>query len=105
MTATYRTVKVEEKQLVGCTCNQCGWAWDGADDTVFGIVEHTYTGGYGSNPLDDLMQYTFSLCETCLAKMFLGFRTPPQMRNLIAGDDDWSWEEEKQQITKRIGVL
>jgi hypothetical protein len=43
----------------------------------------SYVGGYGSTPLEDLKRYSFSLCENCLADLFLTFKTLPSTENTL----------------------
>lgn len=83
-----RIQTIEETVNEEVLCNKCGeslFVLIGiAQDTderivdTYGIVEHTYTGGYGSDPLHDLTSYTFSLCEPCLAELFKSFTIPVQ---------------------------
>lgn len=42
-----------------------------------GLIEHTVCGVYGSDSLEDMTSYTFSLCEHCLKELFDTFATPP----------------------------
>lgn len=108
MTATYKETLVYQQEIDACHCNQCGGSLkqreDGLDSIV-GLIEQTYVGGWYSSPLNDTTHYKFSLCEICLAKMFLNFKTPPEISGMykISGmDKDDDWEDEKQIILDRL---
>lgn len=49
---------------------------------AYGLIEATVTGGYDSGALSDYTQYTFSLCETCLKRLFDSFKLPPETGEL-----------------------
>ena len=73
-----------------CICNNCGKDFlvysrgiDGEEFPVgyYGMFDMTYSGGYESDDLSDCLEYTFSLCESCLKDLFKGFKIPPRIRN------------------------
>ena len=43
-----------------------------------GLVEITVEGQYLSPVLEDMEEYTFSICERCLKKMFDNFAIKPE---------------------------
>ena len=45
-------------------------------------------GGYGSKPLEDDVNYTFTLCEECLADLFTSFKIPVAVHDRLSGIDD-----------------
>ncbi len=49
----------------------------------YGLIEVTVSGGYHSFTLEDLTQYTFSMCEGCLKKLFDTFKIPPETLDLM----------------------
>lgn len=63
-------------------CNQCGESCHPEDSGknkygqpyFYGLIEATIRGSYYSPALNDECDYTFSLCEVCLKKMFDGFK-------------------------------
>jgi len=70
---------VKEVEVVDdIICNNCGKSLSGPEPGDFyGLVETMVRGGYSSDGLVDGEIYTFSLCETCLKKMFDAFKIPP----------------------------
>lgn len=75
-TAKTKTVEVEE--MTDILCNKCGGSCkDDSDMNFEGLLEVTIRGGYASK-LGDMVDYTFSLCETCLEKLFGEFKLPPE---------------------------
>jgi len=82
-------VKIREEakeETVDIICNMCGgsccnyvneYAED--DKPYSGLVEYTVYGNYWSKPLDDMTEYTFSICESCLLKLFNKFEVPVQI--------------------------
>jgi hypothetical protein len=89
-----KTVKreVELEETKDIICNLCGESCslgsaynDGNDPDPLdysGLIEQTVTGGYNSTPgngngaLDDMVRYSFSLCEFCLDWLFQQFTIP-----------------------------
>jgi len=62
-------------------CNKCGKSLKRIISTCgqynyCGLMEITVKGCYGSDPLEDLKSYTFSLCENCLDELFKSFKLP-----------------------------
>ncbi len=108
MTATYKEIKVVsiKKEIDECLCNKCARALrKNPNAGLYGLIEHTYSGHYGSNPLNDLTDYTFSLCEFCLADMFLEFKLPPKILDRLNRDHldpEITWEEESSYIKNNI---
>lgn len=48
-----------------------------------GLIEQTVSGVYGSDSLEDMTHYTFSMCEHCLKDLFERFKHPVE----VAGYD------------------
>lgn len=76
-----KTLQVSPKKyMVDALCNKCGESCrvSGTDeDPIFeGIVEYTVAGSYFSKTLEDMTQYTFSMCGGCLKQMFETFKHP-----------------------------
>ena len=71
---------VEEEVTVDVFCNKCGGSCK-RECGFFGLIEHTVSGGYGSDPLSDGASYTFSLCESCLNELFNEFKIPVDERS------------------------
>jgi hypothetical protein len=67
-------------------CNQCGESCASPhhpyhserdlEENAYGLIDAKVRGHYCSYALDDMHDYTFSLCEACLMKLFSGFKTP-----------------------------
>ncbi len=64
-----QSVEVVEDTL----CNKCGESC-GKDEYPYGLIEAKVCGGYNSPRLSDGHAYKFSLCEDCLAGLFLEFK-------------------------------
>ncbi|NJL72566.1 MAG: hypothetical protein HC888_13860 [Candidatus Competibacteraceae bacterium] len=66
-------------------CNLCGEDtrkfFDEGDKRgeYYGLIDANFTTGYLSDDLYDGMSITFSLCEKCLAELFLKFKVPPKV--------------------------
>lgn len=43
---------------------------------VYGLEEAKVTGGFFSDPLRDMTEYQFNLCESCLDALFKTFKIP-----------------------------
>jgi len=87
-----KTVKkeVESEETTDVICNLCGESCslgpvygDGKEPYDYnGLIEETVVGGYNSTPgngegaLDDMVRYSFSLCEFCLDWLFEQFIVP-----------------------------
>lgn len=62
-------------------CNKCGCSLKqrqiyNNENTFLGAIDLVVCGNYGSTHLEDLHEYQFSLCETCLDKLFKSFKIP-----------------------------
>lgn len=86
-------------------CNACGGCLCPSDsanhDVPFGLVDAKVSGGYNSPALSDCTNYKFSICESCLRKIFDGFVVKPEISEyhlgVLGGDDvatDERYEEE-----------
>lgn len=79
-----KTIEVEYTEDL--ICNKCGESLkhiittDG-DFNFCGLEEITVNGCYGSDPLEDLVSYTFSLCEKCLDDLFKSFKIPVEKKD------------------------
>ena len=73
---------VEEDVTVDVLCNKCGVSCK-EESGLLGLIEVTVSGGYGSDPLSDGTNYTFSLCESCLDELFNEFKIPVDEHNWI----------------------
>lgn len=80
-----------KESLVDALCNKCGNSCKvhGEDENpVFeGVIEHTIAGNYFSKVLEDMTQYTFSLCGLCLQEMFSNFTIPVDRQEYSFGDE------------------
>lgn len=72
------------------TCNMCGLSCTLREEPYHasgGFINLRVSGGYESTPgngngtLDDLDQYTFSMCEWCIDNMFQQFKIPPRVQS------------------------
>ena len=79
MKITHKEMITSETEVLdGISCNKCGESCrDDCDMNWEGLVEATICGGYGSK-LGDGVEYTFSLCEECLKKLFSEFKHQPE---------------------------
>ncbi len=71
------------EEIEDILCNLCGESLKTNFDFE-GLIEHKFLGGYGSK-LGDGIQYTFSLCESCLSKLFKQFGIPVEKNYFFAG--------------------
>lgn len=55
------------------------------DQHFNGIIECTVEGVYGSDSLEDMTSYTFSVCEHCLREFFDTFKIAPTTRDVCFG--------------------
>ena len=67
-------------------CNKCGESCR-TDDFDFGnmegLVEVAITGGYNSQYIGDMTQYTFSVCEKCLMDFVGTFKIPAEVVDFL----------------------
>lgn len=74
---TTKKIQQEVEVTDQITCNKCGKSCglpDGeSNNSWYGLIEHTVRGGYFSKHLEDMTNYTFSLCEPCLSELFDSF--------------------------------
>lgn len=75
------------------SCNQCGGSCespnhqDAKEPPSYGLIDAKVKGYYSSYALVDLTEYTFSLCEGCLKKLFEGFAIPVSTREYPVWED------------------
>ena len=75
------TIKKEIDVIDDILCNRCERSCkNNDDDNFYGLIEASFSTGYGSPCLPDGMCYTFSLCEKCLDLLFEDFRIKPEER-------------------------
>lgn len=79
---TTKTEMVEQEITEDVICNKCGNSCK-KDHGFYGLIEHTVSGGYESEPLSDGTNYTFSLCEKCLDGLFDTFKVPVEITHYI----------------------
>lgn len=61
-------------------CNNCGKSCRiNKSKDNYGLINATVHGGYESNNLNDCSTYKFSLCESCLSRLFMEFKIPPDI--------------------------
>lgn len=99
MTATYKDEITYNQVIDECFCNKCNKSMKKYSD-FYGMIEYEHCGSYGSNPLNDQVSYIFSLCENCLAEMFLEFKTPPKIFD--RHDRSATWKDESDNIKYNI---
>lgn len=93
-------------------CNQCGescesphypFPEEGSEaDRAYGLINAKVRGHYCSHALTDLTEYTFSLCEPCLKKLFEGFKIPVSEAEYQVGRP--LTEEERQEMRDRYNT-
>ena len=84
----YKTKKVDTQVLQSVTCNGCGAESDESCDQGPSYHAHVdYSGGYNSNPLWDMTDYEFDLCEGCLRRIMRELRVPPTVYGRLEGKD------------------
>lgn len=78
-----KIVSKEVEEIENVFCNKCGESCKSKfdDQNFYGMIEQTVEGGYGSEVLEDLTTYTFSLCEKCLNELFKEFKISVEMGN------------------------
>lgn len=78
-------IQNEKEKLKNLLCNKCGgdmnqyFDEDKKEGEPYGMVNVKVSGGYLSDPLNDLTSYKFNLCEHCIYEMFLSFKNPPEI--------------------------
>lgn len=81
-----KTIEIEE--VIDYVCNKCGLSFGKISNGHCynaGIIEFTYRGNYHSKSLNDLEEYTFSLCEPCIKNLFDSFSIfPVKLKNIIS---------------------
>lgn len=88
-------------------CNGCGESLcivSCGTDELFpaGLIEQTVSGGYSSTHLFDTTNYTFSLCELCLRKLFNTFAIPPAISFYMGGHDDFDYAKDLEAYNFRM---
>lgn len=107
----------EEKicNLCGESCcpNHTGRTGTWKSDRPCGLIDAQVIGGYESYHLMDMSQYTFSLCEPCLRKLFVECKVKPKIHdvlfphvmdensNFIQGNEE-SWENDQGSYEYRV---
>jgi hypothetical protein len=94
---TTRVVTVTEDRTVvdDILCNRCARSCRRKDlehagdpeRRIFYAFKGAYRGGYGSEPLDDMAEYHWHLCEVCLKQMFDTFRIPVEEKGYSVMDE------------------
>lgn len=91
---TIKKITREEYVTDQVFCNKCGEncglpkvAPGQESGHPHGLIETTVRGGYWSNPLQDCVSYTFSLCESCLSELFKTFKIPVGMFDYLDSID------------------
>ena len=85
----YKTITADVEVVDEYLCNKCGgsqikkFSEEDERGCVYGLEQVKFTTGYLSGALPDCMEYTFSLCEECLAEMFKTFKIPPGEREYM----------------------
>lgn len=67
-------------------CNKCGNSCVAAHPGWAGLLEAKVDCGYASKLGEDNV-YIFSLCETCLGKLFASFKLPVTVNNEFACEE------------------
>jgi hypothetical protein len=90
MRITYEALQTvhETKDIV---CNQCGSSCYSTPEYV-GLIEAQVCTGYGSKFLGDGNNFSFSLCEECLVKLFKTFKHPALTENIWGISLDSLWQ-------------
>lgn len=91
-------------------CNQCGEScasphhYGPEESNAYGLIDQKVRGYYSSNALQDLTDYTFTLCEPCLKRMFDGFKiSVTEEEYLIEGGRDLT-EEERAEWRRKLNT-
>lgn len=76
-----KTLQTTPKEYsVDYLCNRCGGSCriggDDIDPIFEGIIEYALMGNYFTKTLENMTQYTFSLCGECLQILFKTFKYP-----------------------------
>lgn len=75
-----REANIKELAYRKIVCNKCGKDCisfkDGEETTFYGLLDARVRGSYYSPVLEDLMEYRFDLCESCLKELFDTFKIP-----------------------------
>ena len=75
---------IDPKEIL---CNQCGECMCPIgtmnEQSPHGLYNISVAGGYDSYHLIDLTKYTFNICEKCLRHLFMNFKIPPHVTNMM----------------------
>jgi len=86
-------VPAEKDFIDDIVCNKCGKScFNNKSYSPEGLIEVRVRGGYGSEILGDGDDFTFSICERCLAPIILDFEIKPVYGDTYHMDED-SFEE------------
>ena len=78
-------VKQEVEIVEDVICNKCGSSCRPSNEVpdFYGLIEASFTTGYESVALPDGKEYTFSLCESCIAELFKSFAINPEEKDFF----------------------
>ena len=102
-------------------CNKCGEYCSLTDllEDNYGLLNASFASGYNSIPqFEDMLRFTFSLCEHCLLDLFLTFKIKPKQHaitfinvvidgkvDLVEMEDTLENFEKQKQFTISNGLL
>lgn len=71
-------IEKEIEKIDDIICNKCGKSCRAyPESSMFsGLLEYRFNGCYGSEPLEDMTGYIFSICNPCLKEIFDTFKIP-----------------------------
>lgn len=80
-----KTKIIKTEVIVDVICNNCGESCrsKAINENFEGLIEIEVNGSYGTEFLDDMTKYKFSLCEKCLSNMFSKFKMQPEKIQLF----------------------
>lgn len=82
---------IDPKEIL---CNQCGECMcpigSMNEQSPHGLHKASVTGGFDSYHLFDLTKYVFNICEKCLRHLFMNFKIPPHVVDVMGSvfEDD-----------------
>ena len=94
----YKTASIETKIVDEVLCNKCGDSCIG-EYNILGLDADIW-GSYGSTHLEDLVGYSFNLCEKCLVELFNTFKIPVEK-----AEPYWNFQLVKLICQEYVGFL
>ncbi len=90
--STHGKKVIEIESVSDYICNNCGNSCKNLCGLYDGLIEISFSGGYGSKISG--MEYRFSLCESCSLTMMKKFLIKPEIREFHGQDEHFELYED-----------